>query len=107
VADHELVLEQPADALDRRSTGTRPSRLDPKPVQVAAKTDLGAVPETAARSELGTFAGVAEKVSAKPRLAFRQEVADERLRVGPAATTRRRDCHHDAASRVDDDPKST
>ena len=103
----ELVLEQPADPLDRRPTGTRPSRLDPKPVQVAAKPDLGTILETAARGELGTFAGMAEEVTAKPRLTFGQEVADERLRVCPAATTRRRDRHDDAAGRVDDDAKSS
>ena len=57
--DDDLVLVGAADPLDRRAPEPGARRHEPQPMEVAAEPDRGAVPQPAARGQLGPIAAPA------------------------------------------------
>jgi hypothetical protein len=75
-------------------------------MEVAAVAEQGTVAQAPAGGELGPVAGVTVEVAAEPRLAFRQEVADPRLRMRPPAAGRERHGHDHAPVGMEDDAEA-
>jgi len=102
-ADDDLVLVHPADAFDAGPSTAGIRRPNPQTMEIASVADPCPIPEPAAGGQFGSVALVSLEVPAQPPLAIDEECAHLSFGIRPAATTRRRNGHHDATIRMDDD----